>query len=432
MKKKADVVIIGAGISGCASAQELQANGVDYMLLEQNVEPGGLTRSISIGDAYFDYTGHYLHLSQYGSPAEIPYAKQNNEDWQIIERKSVVYVEGKFVPAPLQYNLAALPYHVRRACIESYRERSPITTPRSLKEYLLSGFGSEICRIFLFPYNEKQIASSLDNFSTEAITRFFPSPDEKKIEKGFIEQDKQPTFGYNSNFWYPKEGGIGLLARGLAKGLTGLHTSCKVERIETENKRLYSSQGEIEYNRLISSMPLKGLCLATDDSNLRSHAIALKHNQVLCLNLRIDIHFDKGFERCHWIYVPDKGIPFYRIGFYPHFNHSYVSSGKTAVYIEVALGGDEPLPGLKDILEKVFISLENLGWISGEKCDVIAANWIDCAYVHFNHDRKNTLHQIFDILETKDIYPIGRYGLWDYISMEDSILSSVKVAKRLI
>jgi protoporphyrinogen oxidase len=432
MKQKADVVIIGAGISGCAAAQELQANGIDYLLLEQNVEPGGLTRSISVGDAHFDYTGHYLHLSKYKSPAEIPYAKQNDEDWQIIERKSVVYVEGEIVPAPLQYNLAALPDHVRRACIESYRNRPPMTNTHSLKDYLLSGFGSEICRLFLFPYNEKQIASSLDNFSTEAITRFFPCPDENKIEKGFIEQDTQPTYGYNRNFWYPKNEGIGLLARGLANGLADLHTSCNVERIDIENKRLYSSQGEIEYNRLVSSMSLKGLCLATDDSALQSHAISLKHNRVLCLNLRINSHFHKDFEGCHWIYVPDKSVPFYRVGFYSRFKHSFVSSGKTAMYIEVALGDDEPLPGLNDILDDVFTSLENLGWISGVNCDVIAANWIDCAYIHFNRDRKNTLKQIFDILKTKDIHPIGRYGLWDYISMEDSIFSSVEVAKKLI
>ena len=291
MKKKTDIAIIGAGVSGCAAAQELQANGIDYLLLEQNIEPGGLTRSISIGDAHFDYTGHYLHLSKCESPAELPYAKQNNEDWQMIERRSVVYAEGEIVPAPLQYNLAALPDNVRQACIESYRNRLPATNAHSLKDYLLSGFGAEICRIFLFPYNEKQIAASLDNLSTEAITRFFPYPDEKKIEKGSVEQNKQPPFGYNNHFWYPKNEGIGLLAKGLAKGLVNLHTSCAVEKIDINNKRIFSSQGEIEYDRLISSMPLKRLCTVIDDSNLKSLALSLKHNRVLCLNLRINGRF---------------------------------------------------------------------------------------------------------------------------------------------
>ncbi len=431
MKKKTDVIIIGAGISGCAAAQELQANGIDYLLLEKNVEPGGLTRSISVGDAHFDYTGHYLHLSKYESPAKIPYAKQLDEDWQVIERNSVVYAEGEIVPAPLQYNLSSLPDDVRQACIESYRNRPSITNAHSLKEYLLSGFGAEICRIFLFPYNEKQMASSLDNFSTKAINRFFPYPDEEKIVSEAAKHSEHPTFGYNSKFWYPKKEGIGLLAKGLASGLSGLYTSCDVERISTKNKRIYSSQGEIEYNRLIFSMPLKGLCSITDDSDLKSYALSLKHNRVLCINLRINGQFHKDFEKSHWIYVPQKSIPFYRIGFYSHFKHSYVASDKTSMYIEVALGCDEPLPGLNEILDKVFLSLEDLGWMSSENCDVITANWIDCAYIHFNNDREKTLSAIFDVLKTKDIHPIGRYGLWDYISMEDSIFSSIELVRKL-
>ena len=56
LKNKADIIIIGAGISGCSSSQQLQANNRDYLLLEKNAEPGGLTRSISIGDTIFDYT----------------------------------------------------------------------------------------------------------------------------------------------------------------------------------------------------------------------------------------------------------------------------------------------------------------------------------------------------------------------------------------
>ena len=61
-------------------------------------------------------------------------------------------------------------------------------------------------------------------------------------------------------------------------------------------------------------------------------------------------------------------------------------------------------------------------------CRVMCANWIDCAYVYFDHNRYGAVNKIVDILHTSNVYPIGRYGLWEYISMEDSILSSIKTA----
>lgn len=432
IKKKTDIAIIGAGISGCAAAQELQANGIGYLLLEKNVEPGGLTRSISVGDAHFDYTGHYLHLSKCKSPAELPYAKQNNEEWQLIERISVVYVDGVIVPAPLQYNLVALPTDMRRACIEAYHNRMLVKDPKSFRDYLLSGFGEAICETFLFPYNEKQLAISLDNLSVEAVSRFFPYPDEKRIEKGCVKLKEHSPFGYNKNFWYPKNEGIGLLAKGLAKGLTNLHTCCIVEGINVNDKCIYSSRGESKYDSLISSIPLKNLCEITNHPELQLLAHSLTHNRVLCLNLLLNGPFHRDFQQCHWIYVPDKRIRFYRVGFYSHFDSSYVPPGKTAIYIEVAFNSEEPLPELNKILDEVFFSLEKLSWMSRENCNVISANWIDCAYVHFNHDRKNILNKIFEILRTFDIHPVGRYGLWDYNSMEDSIFSGIEVAKKLI
>jgi protoporphyrinogen oxidase len=71
-------------------------------------------------------------------------------------------------------------------------------------------------------------------------------------------------------------------------------------------------------------------------------------------------------------------------------------------------------------------------WFQRKDCDVIAANWIDCAYVHFHLDREAVVGKIMKILLTQDVHPIGRYGLWDYISIEDSIYSGIEAARKVI
>lgn len=431
MEKKADIVVIGGGISGCAAAHELQKEGIDYLLLEKNVEPGGLTRSISVGDAHFDYTGHYLHLSKCNSPSEIPHAKQKDEDWQLVERNSVIYLDGEIIPAPFQYNLYALPGSIRDRCIKDFRNRPYTANPQSFRDYLLSGFGKGISNIFLFPYNEKQMALSLENLSIDASNRFFPSADVKKIEDGYKKQNRAIPLGYNNYFWYPKYNGIGLLAKGLSKDIGNMYTCCNVKKIDILNKTIITSQEKIKYEKIISSIPLKNFCYLTNDSKLHNLANALSHNRVLCLNLLFRGQFNKRFNGCHWIYVPDKKIPFYRVGIYSHLSQTFVPSGLTAIYVEVAYNYKANRSDLNIVLNNIFFSLSELDWMHRRDCTVMSVNWIDCAYVHFDQNRKRNVKQIFNILKRNNIYPIGRYGLWDYISMEDSIFSGIEVAKKI-
>ncbi len=431
MKEKADIVIIGAGISGCAAAQELQSQGADYLLLERNPEPGGLTRSFSVGEGHFDYTGHFLHLSRCATPADLPYAKQDNLDWQHIERKSVVFLRDSVVPAPLQYNLYALPEELRRSCLKDYRNRKPVQNPENFKDYLLSGFGAKICEIFLFPYNEKLLAAPLDKISPDNANRFFPYPDEQKIEQGARKRAPHAPLGYNSYFWYPKHRGIGLLAKGLADGLSHLQTGCRVERVDMEKKRIMTSRGVIGFNRLLTSEPLKTFCSRTNSRTLGSLAGKLSHNRVLCINLLMKTKTVSAFGGCHWIYVPDKKLPFYRWGIYSHLPLSSEPAGASAIYVEVAFSHMER-PAMPEVLNRVLAGLERMGWFRRRDCDVIAANWIDCAYIHFLPDREAVIGRILTLLRGRDVHPIGRYGLWDYISMEDSIYSGVETARKVL
>ncbi len=182
MKDRTDVLIIGAGITGCAAGRELQSRGVDVLVLEKNSEPGGWTRSIRLGDALFDYTGHYLSLAVCPTPGDLPHACQKNSQWNLVRRRSVVYLQETVVPAPIQYNLGSLPPRTGERCIRDFRSRTREEKPESFEEYLRSGFGQALCRLFLFPYNRKLLAVPLGELSAESANRFFPAPYEAMIE----------------------------------------------------------------------------------------------------------------------------------------------------------------------------------------------------------------------------------------------------------
>jgi UDP-galactopyranose mutase len=71
--------------------------------------------------------------------------------------------------------------------------------------------------------------------------------------------------------------------------------------------------------------------------------------------------------------------------------------------------------------------------IIGSKAEVISQMVFDIpyAYVIFNHARKEALSIISSFLAEQGIFSIGRYGRWDYLSMEESFMDGMATATEL-
>ncbi|MGA9416544.1 MAG: NAD(P)-binding protein, partial [Terriglobales bacterium] len=119
MKSAAEIpaIVIGGGIAGLTAARTLQQQRQNFVLLERCPTLGGLTRTVEVGEFCFDYTGHFLHLSRYPTPSDIPYADLDNQDWIQVSRKSCCFVGGKLITAPIQYNLGELPPAILAECV---------------------------------------------------------------------------------------------------------------------------------------------------------------------------------------------------------------------------------------------------------------------------------------------------------------------------
>ena len=77
---KIPVIVLGGGISGLTAARVLQQQHREFLLLEKCPTFGGCTRTVEVGEFCFDYTGHFLHLSRYPTPEDIPYANLKNQE----------------------------------------------------------------------------------------------------------------------------------------------------------------------------------------------------------------------------------------------------------------------------------------------------------------------------------------------------------------
>jgi protoporphyrinogen oxidase len=430
-------VVIGAGLSGLAAARALHDHGLQPEVLEACPTPGGLTRTTVVGQFCFDYTGHLLHLAHHDTPAHLPYAGQRVEDWMQVDRRSYCFVGGTLVPAPIQYNLGQLSPSLRAACIASYeaREREPLTAPGSLRDFIVRSFGRELAESFLIPQNEKTLAIAVDELSDSALRRFFPLPDDAQVRAGMVPGGATTGGGYNSRFWYPRSGGIARLVEGLAKGVERLSLCAPVVSLDLDRRTLQTADGRtIPWDVLLSSMPLARLCRIAGDPALAALGASLTHSATLCVNLGIRGKPAEALAEAHWVYVPDRAIPFYRFGIYSNLGGHVAPQGHSSLYLEVGFGPEASLTprNLAAAEAAACDALFQLGWVQPEAIVCRVTQLLDCAYVHLTKERDGTVAAIHDRLAEAGVYLIGRYGCWDYTSMEDSIRSGIDTARRIL
>jgi len=425
--RKIPAVVLGGGISGLTAARILQENSQEYVLLERCPTLGGLTRTIEVNEYCFDYTGHFLHLSRYASPGDIPYANLRNEEWTQVRRRSCCFVGDKFISAPIQYNLSELPSPLFEQCVESYENRPALLDDdcATFRDYLVSGFGAVLADLFLIPQNEKTMAIPLDRLSKRAVRRFFPAPDETLVRAGI--RGEPSNGGYNSTFWYPKVGGISRLVAGLRSGLEECLVNQDVIALSLRNRTAVTKNtATFSWDTLFSSMPLKALCEMSEDDGLVSAAASLSHSSTISFNIGLRAPLRPEFSGIHWLYVPDRRIPFYRVGFYSNIGRGTCTPDRSSIYVEVGATPEdlERTTLVADLQPMVILALQDLGWLDIRDVDCVVAHTMRCAYVHHTPQRDTAVKYILDRLREYQVFPIGRYGTWDYTSMEDSMESA--------
>ena len=423
MRKKNNF-ILGSGISGLSAQKALNDYNIENISFESNPLPGGLTKSLYSGDFTFDHTGHLLHLAKHDTPKDL-LENTSNSHWHNISRKAGIYINKKIIPAPFQYNIGSLDREQREYCIESFESRKIIKNPNNLNEYFESNFGAGINELFLTPYNEKLYDESISNFSLDSISRFFPPPDNDLIRKGFSDEPILNT-GYNSRFWYPKNRGIQVLVDSLSKDLN-VNINQIVESVDIEGKNILINGKEYKYDNLVPSIPLKSFINFSNDKKLKQLASNLSISSTKVFNIGISAKPNSIYDDYHWIYFPEKKYKFHRIGFYSNFASSCAPKGCTSLYVEV--GYSKSLK--EDLSQEILDQIEELGIIEKEKIECISEFSMKNSYVKFLHGSKEASDKIISELEKNNIYMIGRYGKWDYNSMEDSILDGKNIVNRI-
>ena len=422
------IVILGAGVAGLSAAFHLK--GKEYEIFEKEKEIGGLCRSVTHDGFTFDYTGHLLHLRH-------SYTQELLNDLlpdQLImhQRNAAIYFKDSYVPFPFQANLWALPEEITREClIEFIRvSRKEKREETDFLSWIYRAFGSGIAKHFMIPYNQKLWRVPLDEISLEWVERFIPYPTPEEVIDGAIGVNLK-RFGYNQEFVYPRKGGIGVLPQVFLPKIKDVQLLKEAVSINIDKRMVRFHDGsKVAYHSLISSLPLDELLqrLEPVPKEIKDAQARLRYVSVLNLNLGVK---REGISDYHWVYFPEPAYPFYRVGFLSNLSPHMAPKGTSSVSVEISYLSSHP-PSVDHVREETLDSLIACGVLS-EDDEVVAEKilMIKHAYVIYDLFRYKHLSSIIEFLRSHGIYPIGRYGLWEYATMEEAILQGKEVAQEL-
>ena len=412
-------LIVGGGLAGLSCARELGLSGHDSTLFEAADRIGGLCRTDLVEGFSFDWTGHWLHARDPEMRALI------EERWLsgnllAVQRRARIHSEGVWTDFPYQFNLHGLPSPTVTDCIVGFVERPRAGPLRHAADFIERHLGAGFARHFMRPYNEKLFTVPCEELSPEWGGRFIPRPTLEEVVAGAVGTAPLGA-GYNASFWYPREGGIEALARGVARDVKGeIRTSAPVQRIDLAARRIELRGGDkLPYRRLVYTGPLSAAArLADVEAATRLRAVSVTVVEVGAT--------DAGGERFHWAYFPEPRFAFYRIGSPSEVNPRLAPPGCRSFALEFSHQG----PVAKErLIESSIAALSDLGLLRPSEVRVARARTIQVAYVLFDQSYASARQIVLDTLADGGVVCAGRYGRWEYSSMEDALLSGREAAR---
>ena len=423
------ICVLGAGLAGLSASVALRQKGIPHRVFEANAEVGGLCRSTTEAGYTFDCTGHLLHLRD---PAvdELVRALIEPENLLVIERRSAFYSHGSYAPYPFQSNVAGLPKELAFACVRDFVHAhfaDPKPEVRTFEDYCVRHFGRAMSDALLIPYNEKVWGLHPRELSADWCERFVPRPSLDDVLRGALGLEHR-ALGYNARFYFPRFG-IGMLAEALKDRAGSIEVASAATEIDLATRHVRVNEQSIPFDQLISTLPLPTLvrCLRGAPPSITDAGASLRSVDVHYLDLALNTPSDLAH---HWVYVPDPALPFYRVGVYSNFSQAMAPVAKASLYVELAT--KEP-PLLSEVLPVVADALVSMRAIRGRDAVRFARlRTIKHAYVVYDGARAPAIERLHGFLREHRIESVGRYGAWEYSSMEDAMVAGRRAADRIM
>jgi protoporphyrinogen oxidase len=448
--RKDTTVIIGGGLSGLSAGVSLVRAGRPVVVLEGEHVVGGLARTIVRDGFRFDLGGHRFITNK----EKILFFIRDllGQDLLTVQRKSKIYMHGKFFDYPLKpsnalfgLGLSTTVTAITDYTIEKMKHyfRNPVSV--SLEDWVVNNFGRTMFNLYFKEYSEKIWGIECNSISKDWVSQRIRGLSLwVAMKNAFFKFNGRKIDTLVDKFVYPSQG-IGRISDKLREGIereNTVLTSCRVkeihhrdsfiERIVAEHcGKMYSLEG----SDFVSSIPLTKLIHMLNPAvpkEIQEAASQLRYRDLVVVTIMLN---RENVSELTWMYLPEKAIPIGRIHEPKNWSPYMAPKDKTSIVSEYfCFKGDEIWNTPDEDLKTATVQqLKQLGFIRENEVIDSCVIRVPKAYPLFEVGYTEYYDKILSYLENfKNLYIAGRSGTFRYYNMDHAIESGIEAAENIL
>lgn len=460
MAKK--VAILGAGMAGLGAGLRLSESGkCEVNVFEQCGFPGGMAATIFKDDCVLDYGVHGLFVSKKGDEPIVDKLKKVLEGNLITTNKmTAIYFNNKYVNYPLRMRdlFATLNLFQMIRCFTDFtisrvkRRLGFKFDDRSFEGWISSRFGKSLYRLYFGPYAEKVWGLPADTLDATPLVRRVTTVSLGDVIKKAIKnilglpvESKREYSQQPVTFLYGKRGTYSIthtIQDIITKRNVDILFGHKVKRINISNGSIDSVEvhnGEdsetYECDYVISTIRLTDLVRFINPrppQEVLTASDKLIYRGLILVFLIIDR--PKIFNE-QWVYYSYSDVIFNRVNEFKNLNESFAPPDKTALCAEITCFEGDDLwkmtdEEIFDLTKKDFqkLSLFETNDISG-----YVVRRLPAVYPLYDLETAQLKQKVYSyITDIKNLYSIGRLGLFDYMNMDEVVSEGFEAANDIL
>lgn len=418
-------LVLGAGIAGISAAYHLNQSGKDCLVFEKDNDWGGLCGNFEVNGFRFDKA---IHLSF----TENTYVKElfsRSTSFVSHAPEASNYYKGYWLKHPAQNNLYPLEAEEKVAIIADFvAKQGDEKAIANYEEWLRAQYGDYFAENFPIPYTRKYWTVEAKSLTTDWVGNRMYRPNIKEVLRGAF-RSETPNAYYAKEMRYPKNGGYRAFLEHMA-GRCDIRTGKEVIRIDPLGKKVFCKDGTAqEYSLLHSSIPLPeySRLIYEMPEFVKAACERLQYTSIALVSFGFS---DPGVPRHLWFYIYDEAFVAARC-FSPSIKSAdNVPEGCSSLQFEVYYSKQKPLKmNSEQLIRKVATDAEAMGVFDEKQVVVSDCRTLQYGNVIFYPGMKKDRQIILDYLGSLGISTIGRFGEWDYLWSDQSLLSGAKSAR---
>ena len=415
-------MILGAGIAGLGASYALHQRGEQSVIFEKDDTYGGLCGNFIIEGFRFD---RFVHFSfSQNEQVQSIFQASSPEIYRHIPEAYNIY-KGIWIKHPAQNNLFPLSEQEKAIIIQDFLNRNDPSSVEvnNYEDWLRLQFGDYFAENFPMRYTRKYWMREARDLRTEWVGQRVYQPSVEEVIKG-AKTSETPITYYAKEMRYPKYGGYKSFIKSLAE-VANICYNKKVVSIDSVNKVVtFSDNTTVGYDNLYSSIPLKEMVKIVNNVPVQVREAANK------LDCTCGYHVSIGLSTTNiphylWWYIYDEDNLAARVHSPSMKSPDNAPEGCSSLQMEVYCKEGEYTE--QEIKERTVGKIIKLGLIKEEDILFVHLGYEPYANVIFTQPIFESRKVVRDYLSSVGISTIGRFGEWDYLWSDQSLLSGLKI-----